>query len=314
MNIYIQQIKQISYTNKYTKWYVNIVEKAIKRASSKKEAKKILGYCEKHHIIPQCIKLGGEKDSLNFCYLSAREHFLVHMMLPKMIKNINHSMRLGNAIGRMKNKKLKYYNSRTFETAKKINSTYNNMKLDEYKKVVSENMKTYYSSIEGINFITNKAETQKITMIGEGNPMFGKTSSFEGKSHSEEFISRMKNKTGKDNHRFGNPSYSKKYIITNQNGDIVVIRNLQQFCKENNIHYKKFYDSIRNNKRFEGFFGIEIKEPKAILIDPNKNKHEVYNIKEFCKSNNLYYQCIIHVIGGIKPQHKGWTGYKVNRE
>nr|QMP83651.1 MAG: hypothetical protein [Caudoviricetes sp.] len=54
MNIYIQQITDLSKQNKYLKWYLNIIERAIQRASTKRKAKELLGYCEKHHIVPEC--------------------------------------------------------------------------------------------------------------------------------------------------------------------------------------------------------------------------------------------------------------------
>lgn len=41
--------------NKYSKWYFNIIKEAQKR--------KLLGYSEKHHILPRC--LGGNDNPLN---------------------------------------------------------------------------------------------------------------------------------------------------------------------------------------------------------------------------------------------------------
>ena len=48
------------------------------------EAKNLLGYTEKHHILPKSFQLGGERDTLNFAYLSAKEHFICHKLLSKM--------------------------------------------------------------------------------------------------------------------------------------------------------------------------------------------------------------------------------------
>jgi len=42
--------------NKYSKYYYNIIEKAKSRnIFNRKEAKKIFGYVEKHHIIPKSL-------------------------------------------------------------------------------------------------------------------------------------------------------------------------------------------------------------------------------------------------------------------
>ena len=40
------------------------------------------GYCEKHHIIPRCLKGGNE--ATNIVRLTAREHFIAHLLLTRM--------------------------------------------------------------------------------------------------------------------------------------------------------------------------------------------------------------------------------------
>jgi len=72
-------IKDIALNNKYTNWYINIIEKCKIRASTKKEAKILLGNIEAHHIIPKCII-----ENNNVVYLTPREHFIVHRLLAKM--------------------------------------------------------------------------------------------------------------------------------------------------------------------------------------------------------------------------------------
>jgi hypothetical protein len=49
---------------------------------TKKEADLILGYSERHHIIPKC--MGGDNTPDNLCFLSAREHFIAHFLLIKI--------------------------------------------------------------------------------------------------------------------------------------------------------------------------------------------------------------------------------------
>ncbi len=326
MTIYTQTIQQISFDNKYTKWYINIVENAQKRASTKRQAIELFGYCEKHHIVPESFYINRKRKGIigflegepehcdNYVFLTPREHFLVHMLLPKMIMNQYHAHKISHSLKRMMNKNTKYNNSRTFETARKINSTFHIMKTEENRQLTSINMKHYYSTEEGKEVLREKANKQKTSMVGEGNPAFGKKSGFANKSHSKSHIDKLKNKTGKDHHRTGNSGYTKQYTITTPDNETIQIRNLLEFCETHNIPYLKFYNTIKKNKEFNGWKGVEIINPKAVLIDPEGNINEVYNIKQFCKDNDLYYQCIIHVIHGIKPQHKGWTGYAVNRK
>ena len=58
----------------YQKIYSQIIERAKNRH--------LEGYKEKHHILPKC--LGGSNDKDNLVGLTAREHFLCHMLLCKI--------------------------------------------------------------------------------------------------------------------------------------------------------------------------------------------------------------------------------------
>jgi hypothetical protein len=60
--------------NKYTRWYNNIISNA--------KLRKLSGYTETHHIIP--VSLGGSNDSSNLVVLTAREHYICHVLLTKM--------------------------------------------------------------------------------------------------------------------------------------------------------------------------------------------------------------------------------------
>ena len=62
--------------NKYKSWYDSIIQKANNRILS--------GYKEKHHILPRC--LGGKDNKENLVELTAKEHFIVHMLLCKFTK------------------------------------------------------------------------------------------------------------------------------------------------------------------------------------------------------------------------------------
>jgi hypothetical protein len=66
--------------NKYTSVYNSIIE----RAKSRILPKEI--YTENHHIIPK--SLSGTDDSANLVKLTAREHFICHLLLPKMVTGI----------------------------------------------------------------------------------------------------------------------------------------------------------------------------------------------------------------------------------
>jgi hypothetical protein len=61
--------------NKYTRCYFSIIERARTRT--------LEGYSEKHHIIPR--SLGGSDRKDNLVKLTAREHFICHLLLVKMV-------------------------------------------------------------------------------------------------------------------------------------------------------------------------------------------------------------------------------------
>ena len=62
--------------NKYTRWYNSIIHTALRRV-------KPSVYTEIHHIIPK--SLGGSNKADNLVVLTAREHFICHMLLTKMV-------------------------------------------------------------------------------------------------------------------------------------------------------------------------------------------------------------------------------------
>lgn len=65
--------------SKYTQTYFAIIKKAQQLPST--------GYCERHHIIPR--SLGGSNVKENIVKLSARQHFVCHLLLVKMTSGRN---------------------------------------------------------------------------------------------------------------------------------------------------------------------------------------------------------------------------------
>ena len=58
--------------------YQKIYDRLIKNAQSRE----IEGYFERHHIVPRC--MGGSDDKQNIVKLTAREHFIAHLLLFKI--------------------------------------------------------------------------------------------------------------------------------------------------------------------------------------------------------------------------------------
>lgn len=99
--------------NKYTRWYIDLIINARQDPTI---------YGEYHHIIPRC--LGGTDEKPNLVFLSAREHYIAHLLLPKMVKTAKHRQKTVAAFKYLSYTKNKHtsdrYSSRLFEYHKKI--------------------------------------------------------------------------------------------------------------------------------------------------------------------------------------------------
>ena len=193
----LENFKQMCLNNKYTKYYFNIINKALFRNWNKKTAPV---YVEGHHIVPNSII----KNNI-LVYLTAREHFVCHLLLIKMLENEN-KWKMQRAFWNMSH-------TRGFKLNSKL---YNSLKM-EYSKNCS------------------------IFMAGENNPMYGITRKGKYK-HTEKHKSYMKNiMTGVNNPMYGKkyPEHlvenrSKNYIFLHNNQKIDVF-NLRKFCRDNHL-------------------------------------------------------------------------------
>lgn len=67
--------------NKYKRWYINIIDNRLRNPVSEKE------YTEKHHIAPKSIFREYSRESSNIVRLTAKEHFVCHLLLTKFTKD-----------------------------------------------------------------------------------------------------------------------------------------------------------------------------------------------------------------------------------
>ena len=120
--------------SKYTKWYFSIIDSARYRINK--------GYVEVHHIIPKC--LGGLDTVDNLIELTAREHFICHWLLTKMVTETKQQYQLWNAFSCM------LYRERPGQERYKVSS----------------------KIFESIKIAGSKIKSERFK--GENNPMFGK--------------------------------------------------------------------------------------------------------------------------------------------
>ena len=120
--------------NKYTKWYYAIIEQAKNKDRVKldKEDSNYV-YYESHHIIPRALDPELVNDLNNIVLLTAREHFICHCLLVKMLTGQS-KYKMQAALIMMCGTKteVRYKNSRLYELLRK------DMKLtDEHKQKIA---------------------------------------------------------------------------------------------------------------------------------------------------------------------------------
>lgn len=141
-----------------------MINKALIRNWNKKTAP---CYVECHHYTP--ISIVGKNN--NVVYLSAREHFICHLLLVRMLEGKNKA-KMSWAIMCMKGRKNGYINSFLYEAAKK------NVKHTEESKM---------------KMSKQRAGTKK----GENNPMFGKKGELSPLYGSEQTYEHKEKKLSK---------------------------------------------------------------------------------------------------------------------
>ncbi len=253
--------------NKYTKWYFNIIKNASERSQIK-------GYTEKHHIIPKC--MDGDNSSKNLVILTAREHFLCHWLLTKMLEGKN-KYRMIHAFWFMHINGEYKHTSSSYEITKRLHAREMSIKMkkiastDEWRQRSSENGKRN----KGRKF-SDEVNARK-SQPGKLNGMYGKTHSNEikeylatlpiiylkGKTYEEiygeERAEQIKKQRSEDlkNYIANNPDCrdgannpnAKTFIITDADGiEYIVTGNLRQWCKERNISFGGLYGIYYNNR------------------------------------------------------------------
>jgi len=115
--------------NKYTAIYYSIIERS--------RSRNLEDYFEKHHVVPQ--SLGGSNEPDNIVKLTAREHFICHLLLTKMVTGANKS-KMYQAAWMMAAS-----TSKTQKRHKVNNRTYGYLRLEMSK--VKKNMTTWNKGI-----------------------------------------------------------------------------------------------------------------------------------------------------------------------
>jgi hypothetical protein len=238
--------------NKYYRWYRGIVVKAQGRVLEEGT------YIEKHHILPKC--MGGVNTPENLVRLTAREHYICHLILTKCTKGADKDKMI-HAIWIMS---CKYPNcvhktkisGHTYEYLRKkasiLISMVNKGNLHNLgkKRTIESRMRMRISqlgkkqSIDTIQKRVQKNRGKKRTV--EQRKHIGNKKGFR---HTVESIN-------------ANREAHLKYVysIEDIDGTIIKISNLKQFSKNNNIDDSFLSESLLTGKFCKNKYRVIKKE------------------------------------------------------
>ena len=144
--------------NKYKIWHDSIIDRAKNRVLS--------CYTEKHHIIPK--SCGGSNDKDNLVSLSAKEHFIIHLLLTKCVIK-KYQFKMIKALLCMSKMKTKYvkrdfnYYSKLYEINKIKYSNYMKLNNPCFNKETREKIsKTKTGKKQPISFVI-KMKNKKLS-------------------------------------------------------------------------------------------------------------------------------------------------------
>ena len=170
--------------NKYTFWYNSIISNANNRSTN--------GYTETHHIIPR--SLGGSNSEDNLVKLTAREHFICHLLLPKMTE------------GQLKHKMIHALWCMAMLTDRqgvyKIHSNTYMLLKNQYSQM-RRNQEPWNKGVTGKVVQTPESNAKRSSAL-KGRPSpnrgnFGEKNPFYGKSHTKETKEKIKESIRKSN-------------------------------------------------------------------------------------------------------------------
>ena len=257
-------------SSKYTKIYFSIMNKA----KSQHRKKNNRTYYESHHIYPK--SLGGSNDEENLVLLTAKEHFVAHHLLTKMVEERQHIIKMTHAFWRM---------CHSPQQKQQISATiYENLRLSR-GKIMSEKMTGKNNHFFGK---THKDETKlKMKKAAKGrnphNYFGGKTYPSWNKGmtkNDNESLKRASNaKMGSGNPMFGrtgekHPNTNSYVLFDSENRNIGIFHSRKEFsifCKNNKLPFNGLYKTAKNesyyydnskNRMYDSFSGWSLRTLK----------------------------------------------------
>ena len=191
--------------------YQKIYDQLIARAKTNRN---LLEYTEKHHVIPK--SLGGDDSADNLVILTAREHFMAHLLLARILGgNMIHAAHMMSNMGR--------YSNRTYSSLRRQHADRMSELLTG--RIVSENTKAALR-------LAHANKNKERVLLGIDHPLKGRIRSIEhsknigiaatGRVLSDEWRENISKATSGDK----NPMYGKTH--TEESRSIISEANKQK--------------------------------------------------------------------------------------
>lgn len=258
--------------NKYKKWYDNIIENSKNR--------KIVGYSEKHHIIPK--SLGGTNDLKNISILSAKEHFICHRLLTRFTQGLA-KQKMCWALKNMlsSNSYHKRYNGKLYENERVLASSFISKTLKEKYQTTEHPSKGKSNTTKGRVWINKNREYKRVEkekldhFISLGWALGGAKQSDYGKTIAS---ITHKNKIVSSETKKKQSEAAKKYFNSNEPSTKNTV------CINNGISEKKVKREVLKNFLKDGWSLGRLKGNSGI----GKSVKGKIWINDGCKNKRIY--------------------------
>lgn len=227
--------------NGYTKVYNRIIDRALSLCRSKSS-----GYFERHHILPK--SLGGDDSKENLVLLTAKEHYICHLLLTKMTS------------GEDRIKMLFAFHAMANMTSGNQNRAFSNS-YQRFKHHFSTMMSEKYSGSNNHFFGKSHSEETKehLSRVRKGKP-----STRPGYTHSHDTKNKLREAaTGKtlsiesrkklSQSTKGVSKGNKPWSASLPSGEVIRVTNLKEFCKDQGLNHVSVKDCIFRKKSYKGF-------------------------------------------------------------
>lgn len=278
-------------SNRYSKIYYNIINKAISDNRTKGDT-----YYERHHIIPRA--LGGLDYSYNLVLLTAREHYICHWLLIKMVRpGLIYKMQFAFfrmcSVGRGQKRTI---TSAQYDIAKKHNSAASIIRYslnpivfernDEVKAKMraakKDKVRMHHKSNNHLTWVHNDDVDAMLAVgyvKGSGINAEGANNAMYGRTQSEETRKKI-----------GDSKRGKKW-----NGSIEGIARKSEYMRLNNPNSDPVIKAKNAAKRAKTF----------IITHADGREETVTNMAAYCRANGLHPGNMTSVAKGNLKHYKG---------